>query len=101
MLTLKDYLTNPSSSNKALLTDGNIGVYVINQEVVKMDVSTSVAADLSRITFKPVILIADNDNTYEIVISDISHSLVQKVLAPMIHGPCPAKTSYIECCFIT
>ena len=82
--TLKDYLTNPSSSNKALLTDGNIGVYVINQEVVKMDVSTSVAADLSRITFKPVILIADNDNTYEIVISDISHSLVQKVLAPMI-----------------
>jgi len=82
---LKEYLTSPSSSNKSLLTDGKIGIYVITQEVVKMDVSTSVAADLSRITFKPAILIADNENTYEIVISDISHSLVQKVLEPMIH----------------
>lgn len=82
---LKEYLTNPSSSNNALLTDSKIGVYVITQEVIKMDISTSVAADLSRITFKPVILISDNGNAYEIVISDISHSLVQKVLEPMIH----------------
>jgi hypothetical protein len=82
---LREYLTNPSDSNKALLTDSRIGVYIINQEVIKMDVSTSVAADLSRITFKPVILIADNGNTYEVVISDIAHGLVQKVLEPMIH----------------
>ncbi len=82
---LKEYLTNPSSSNTALLTDSKIGIYVINQEVIKMDVATSLAAELSRITFKPVILIADNGNTYDIVISDISHSLVQKVLEPMIH----------------
>jgi len=82
---LKEYLANPSGSNKSLLTDSKIGVYLITQEVVKMDVSTSIAADLSRITFKPVILIADNGNTYELVISDLSHSLVQRVLEPMIH----------------
>jgi hypothetical protein len=43
------------------------------------------AADLSRTTFKPAVLIADNGDTYEIVISDISHSIVQRVIEPMIH----------------
>jgi hypothetical protein len=82
---LREYLNSPSGSNNSLLTDSKIGVYVINQEVVKMDVSTSIAADLSRITFKPAVVIADNGDTYEIVISDISHSLVQKVIESMIH----------------
>ncbi len=83
--TLKNYLTNQSSPNYSLLTDSKIGVYVINQETIKLDVATTLAADLSRTTFKPAVLIADNGDTYEIVISDISHSLVQKVIEPMIH----------------
>jgi hypothetical protein len=83
--TLISYITNPSSSNNVLLTREKIGVYVITNEVVRMDISTSLAAELSRITFKPVVLIANNDPMYEIVISDISHKIVLKVLESILH----------------
>jgi len=83
--TLVSYITNPSSSNNVLLTREKIGVYVLTNETVKMDISTSLAAELSRITFKPVVLIADNDSMYEIVISDISHRIALRVLESILH----------------
>ena len=83
--TLLDYITNPSSSNNVLLTSEKIGVYVITNEIVRMDISTSLAAELSRITFKPIVLIANNDSMYEIVVSDISHKIVLKVLESILH----------------
>jgi len=83
--TLLSYITSPSSSNNALLTSEKIGVYVLTNEIVRMDISTSLAAELSRITFKPIVLIANNDPMYEIVISDISHKIVLKVLESILH----------------
>ncbi len=81
---LRNYITNPSGSNNILLTSEKIAVCVLTNEVIKMDVSTSLAADLSRLIFKPVVLITDNDPMYEIVISDISHKIVLKVLESML-----------------
>jgi len=83
--TLLGYITNPSSSNNVLLTSEKIGVYVLTNEIVRMDISTSLAAELSRITFKPIVLIANNDSMYEIVISGISHKIVLKVLESILH----------------